>query len=428
MSKQELEVPEGWKRVILREVLTESKIPTINDDISKRLTVKLHLEGVVKRDERDSDQVGKTRYYIRRAGQFIYGKQNLHNGAIGIIPIALDGYLSSLDLPAFDVNGSPKYIYYYFARPYFYKRLEFLAKGTGSKRVYPRDLLNSLFILLPPLPEQEKIAEILSTIDNAIDKTDKIIEKYKRIKQGLMQELLTKGIDKNFRIRNEQTHKFKDSPLGRIPEEWEVVRLGDEELFNLETGGTPSTDVEQYWHGNILWMSSGEVHKKKIFDTDKKISEIGYRHSNAKYIPKYSILIALAGQGKTRGTVAINYVELTTNQSVAAIIPNKERVYFLFVFYRLEYDYGKLRSISLGSGRAGLSLRILKEYQILLPPLPEQERIASILSQIDEVIEKEQKYKAKLERIKQGLMNDLLTGKVRVNKLIERYENVQKAR
>ena len=77
----------------------------------------------------------------------------------------------------------------------------------------------------PPLPEQQKIAEILETVDNAIEKTEKIIEKYKRIKQGLMQELLTKGIDENWQIRSEKTHKFKDSPLGRIPEEWEVVRL-----------------------------------------------------------------------------------------------------------------------------------------------------------------------------------------------------------
>jgi type I restriction enzyme S subunit len=82
-------------------------------------------------------------------------------------------------------------------------------------------------IPLPPLPEQRKIAQILETVDNAIEKTEKIIEKYKRIKQGLMQDLLTKGIDEKGNIRSEKTHKFKDSPLGRIPEEWEVVRLGE---------------------------------------------------------------------------------------------------------------------------------------------------------------------------------------------------------
>ncbi len=81
-------------------------------------------------------------------------------------------------------------------------------------------------MIYPSLPEQQKISEILETIDNAIEKTDKLIEKYKRIKQGLMQDLLTKGIDQNGNIRNEKTHKFKNSPIGRIPEEWNITRLG----------------------------------------------------------------------------------------------------------------------------------------------------------------------------------------------------------
>jgi type I restriction enzyme S subunit len=98
--------------------------------------------------------------------------------------------------------------------------------GSEHKRFWISEY-SKLYIPLPPLPEQQKIAEILETIDNAIEKTDKIIEKYKRIKQGLMQDLLTKGIDENGNIRDEKTHKFKDSPLGRIPEEWEVIRLGE---------------------------------------------------------------------------------------------------------------------------------------------------------------------------------------------------------
>jgi type I restriction enzyme S subunit len=100
--------------------------------------------------------------------------------------------------------------------------------------------------------EQRKIAEILETIDNAIEKTDKIIEKYKRIKQGLMQDLLTKGIDENGNIRDEKTHKFKDSPLGRIPEEWEVVRLGD--ISNKIIDGTHFTP--QYSENGIPFFTS----------------------------------------------------------------------------------------------------------------------------------------------------------------------------
>jgi type I restriction enzyme S subunit len=114
---------------------------------------------------------------------------------------------------------------------FFSYLLSTIAKNYVSYIGNPK-LMNSTFrdikIIHPNnYYEQQKIAEILETVDNAIEKTDKIIEKYKRIKQGLMQDLLTKGIDENGNIRDEKTHKFKDSPLGKIPEEWEVVRLGE---------------------------------------------------------------------------------------------------------------------------------------------------------------------------------------------------------
>jgi len=114
---------------------------------------------------------------------------------------------------------------------FFSYLLSTIAKNYVSYIGNPK-LMNSTFrdikIIHPNnYYEQSKIAEILETVDNAIEKTDKIIEKYKRIKQGLMQDLLTKGIDENGNIRDEKTHKFKDSPLGRIQEEWEVVRLGE---------------------------------------------------------------------------------------------------------------------------------------------------------------------------------------------------------
>jgi type I restriction enzyme S subunit len=188
------------------------------------------------------------------------------------------------------------------------------------------------------------------------------------------------------------------------------VLLGDERYFQLATGGTPSTEKKEYWeNGTIPWLSSGEVHKKIIRDADGRITEKGFQHSNARFYPSHSILIALAGQGKTRGTIAITEIEATSNQSIAAIIPNKELVEPYFVYYYLDSLYQELRSISAGAGRAGLSLSILADVSIKLPDKPIQERIAAVLSCVDHAIEQTEAIINKQQRIKTGLMQDLLT-------------------
>ena len=211
-------------------------------------------------------------------------------------------------------------------------------------------------------------------------------------------------------MSNSKKHIISQKPI-----DWLSVCLGDNEYFDLATGGTPSTAEAKYWGGKIPWLSSGEVHKKRIFYTDNYISELGYKHSNACYHPVGSTLIALAGQGKTRGTSAITEIELTTNQSVAAVIPNKEKVDSYYVYHYLDNEYKELRSESSGAGRAGLSLKVLSNHQILLPILNEQRKIAKILTTVDNLIEKTETLIAKYQSIKQGMMHDLFTRGVDAN-------------
>ena len=135
-------------------------------------------------------------------------------------------------------------------------------------------------------------------------------------------------------------------------------------------GGTPSTLKQEYWNGNIKWMSSGELNLKFIYDVQGRITDLGLKNSSTKIIPEQCILIGLAGQGKTRGTVAINFIELCTNQSVAAILPNFECFKPMFLYYNLDNRYEELRSLSTGSsGRGGLNLNILKNISSLFPIL-----------------------------------------------------------
>ena len=178
-----------WEVKKIGDYLIESKIVG-EDNINKRLTVKLNLNGVYPRDTTTVERIGATRQYIRKAGQFIYGKQNLFKGAFGIIPDYLDGYLSSSDIPSFDFkeNINPIWFYYYFSRESFYTKLEDLSTGTGSKRVAPNDFLK-IKIGIPSLKEQDKIADFLSEIDNKIDSVEQQLEKIKEFKKYLLQQM-----------------------------------------------------------------------------------------------------------------------------------------------------------------------------------------------------------------------------------------------
>ncbi|WP_425056274.1 restriction endonuclease subunit S [Pseudomonas abyssi] len=193
-----------------------------------------------------------------------------------------------------------------------------------------------------------------------------------------------------------------------VPEGWWRSTIND--FAKTSSGGTPNTQRPEYWeNGSIPWMSSGEVHNKRISRVEQYISESGFKNSSAKLFPAGTILIALAGQGKTRGTVAISEIELTTNQSIAGIVVKDKCVSPDYVFHNLDSRYNELRSASGGSGRAGLNLAIIGEQELLLPPFPEQQKIAAILSSVDDVIEKTRAQIDKLKDLKTGMMQELLT-------------------
>ncbi|MBL0294803.1 MAG: restriction endonuclease subunit S [Saprospiraceae bacterium] len=198
-------------------------------------------------------------------------------------------------------------------------------------------------VLLPEFTEQTTIANILTKVDQAIANTEALITKYTKIKTGLMQDLLTKGIDENGNIRTEQTHEFKDSPLGSIPKEWECVLI--DELANLKSGGTPSRQNSSFWNGDIPWVKTGEVNYNFIKETEEYITQKGLKMSSTVLFPKGTILMALYGQGKTRGRVSILDIDATTNQACVGFL-NLKKVTTNFLYVTLTNEYEKLRDLS----------------------------------------------------------------------------------
>jgi len=198
-----------------------------------------------------------------------------------------------------------------------------------------------------------------------------------------------------------------------IPEDWTKSNIG--ENADVYAGGTPSTRKPEYWIKEIPWMKSGEVNKRIIWSSDSAISKKGLAESSARMIPINSVLIALAGQGKTRGKVAINKIELCTNQSVAAIIPDKNKLDYEFLFHNLDFRYEQIRKMSYGEGgRGGLNLSIIKSIKLILPDLNEQKKITRILSTWDKAIEVTEKLIKNSQAQKKALMQQLLTWEKRL--------------
>lgn len=159
------------------------------------------------------------------------------------------------------------------------------------------------------------------------------------------------------------------------------------EFASCYAGATPKTDHREYWdNGTIPWMSSGEVHNGQITSTASHITKEGYASCSTKMVPINSVVIALAGQGKTRGTVAITRIELCTNQSLCAVVPN-ETVFADYLYYYLQTQYKYMRTISAGDGsRGGLNLQMIKGLKIPVPPLPVQRKIVRDLDAFTGVI------------------------------------------
>ena len=161
-------------------------------------------------------------------------------------------------------------------------------------------------------------------------------------------------------------------------------------------------------------MSSGELNLKRVEEVEGRLTEVGLHNSSTKLIPERCVLIGLAGHGKTRGTVAMNFVELCTNQSIAAVFPNSAFVPE-YLYFNLDSRYDELRELSAGdSGRGGLNLKIIKAIPIRFPSVPEQTAIAGVLSDMDAELAALEQRREKTRALKQGMMQELLTGRTRL--------------
>ncbi|MGU8239215.1 restriction endonuclease subunit S [Clostridium perfringens] len=297
-------------------------------------------------------------------------------------------------------ENNVKWIYYYLNNIDLKKYNE--ATGVPSLSV---NNLNNIKVITPSLKEQEKIAEILSTVDEQIENTEKLIQKNQELKRGLMQQLLTKGIG----------HKeFKETELGEIPKEWEVKKIG--EISDFCSNGFVGTATPYYSEKGTFYLMSNNVRENKI-DTRNMIKV------NDKFVSLYprskiykdDMLTVQSGHIGTSCVVTQEY----DNCNCHALIITRFKKRFVdsnFISYYLNSDKGKdrLSSIFVGSTIKHINVKDLVKFFVPVPEIYEQRKIVSILSSLDGKIEQYRNKKEKLEEMKKGLMQQLLKGKIRV--------------
>lgn len=265
--------------------------------------------------------------------------------------------------------------------------------------------LKSLEIALPPLPEQKKIAHILSTVQRAIEAQERIIQITTELKKALMQKLFTEG------LYGEQQ---KETEIGLMPESWEVVRIGD--FCDVSTGTTPSTKIPEYYIGTNPFIKTGEITNNRITSASVHISDEAVEKYNLKVYKPGTLFIAMYGQGKTRGQISILEVPASTSQNAGAIAPGPE-VDSEYLWCYLMSQYEQLRRSGIEGHISHLNLGYVKQILFPKPSLSDQQKIASTFRGLDKKILLHQKKRSMLEVLFRTLLHELMTAKISVHDL-----------
>ncbi len=319
----------------------------------------------------------------------------------------------------FKVIPKPKVnkLFLYYALFLAIEQLKRRVHGSTMKH-FRRGELETTFLPFPPLGEQQKITEILSTVDEAIQKTDEITAKGERLKKALMNELLTGRIrvrEENGRLSFYRETELQETEIGKIPKDWKVKKLG--EIATEMYYGLTAKAVEQ--GTGLRMLRTTDIKDYKVDWSSLPYCEVtDYRNYNLrKYLlRKNDIIISRAGTAGVSVLVDRDFDDIIFGSYLIKVRLNEAFVHPKFIHYYMQSDlyWKQILPRQAGSTLKNISIPILKSIIIPLPSTSEQVEIAEILSTIDRTIELYHEEMTRLERLKRGLMDLLLTGKVRV--------------
>jgi type I restriction enzyme S subunit len=327
---------------------------------------------------------------------------------VELLPYAISPTLAVIK--PHDVN--PDYLRHFLKGPQLKEQIRSLLTGS-TRSSLGIALLRNLKISLPDIHEQQTISAVLSSLDKAIEQTEAIIAKQQRIKTGLMQDLLTKGIDENGNIRTEATHEFKDSPLGHIPVGWEIKNLEHVTSHIIDCPHTTPSFVA----GGVLVARTFNI-KDSIF-IEKNVSyvtEAEFKDRISRLEPQPGDIIFTREAPVGEAFLIPDGMRICLGQRTMLIRCDGkycDPIYLIETLYSLEMRIRFDQMVG-GTTNPHLNVADVRKLLVKIPPVEEQNRISNILEINRKALNDAQSQKCKLEVLKRGLMHDLLTGKVRV--------------
>lgn len=340
----------------------------------------------------------KTNLYLLKFGDVLFNRTSEVFDEIALCSVYLDS--APAVFGGFVIRGrpistklDPSFCIYCFSS--YNVRKELIRRGQGAIRANIGQAdMRQVPLLVPPAPEQTKIANILSTWAKAIETVEKLIDNSRTQKKSLMQKLLTS---------KERLPGFKNA--------WKEVTI--KQMGNVVSGGTPDTGNQTYWNEDIEWATPTDITALKsrfISKTKRKISMPGVKNSSAQLLPAGSILVCTRA---TIGYLAVAANEITTNQGFKSLIPNN-KFYSDFVYYLFKYNKHQFIRYACGSTFLEISKKDFSQLIFSVPDIDEQKHIAQVLNNTSDYIRTLEKSKDKLILEKKALMQQLLTGKRRV--------------
>jgi len=416
-------IPEEWKLTILDELGTSNrpaiKAGPFGSSLKKSFYVKSGYkiygqEQVIANNFLlgnyyiDKERFEELKSYDVQPGDILISLVGTFGRAV-VVPNNIEPGIINPRLVRLSLNLNkvePFFIKYWLASSIIQNLLNDVAHG-GTMGVLNVKTFKSLSLVLPPLPEQKKIVSILSSVDEAIEKNQAVINQIEVVKKGLMQQLLTKGIP--------GWHKeYKLTELGAIPEEWGFVTL--KEVCEWIGVGIASSATHAYSDKGIPMLRNLNIKEGYINSSDLLYLTPEFAHNNLnKQIKTGDLITVRTGYP---GISAVVPDKFNGCQTFTTLIsrPLNRLINSDFLCYWINSEYGKqfVFSSKFGGAQQNLNVKMIEKMPLVLPPLSEQKEIASILTSIDQRLEAEKAKKAQLETLKKGLMQQLLTGKLRV--------------
>lgn len=397
---------EGWENTILRNVVVtkKGKKPKILSD--------KEFPGSVPYIDIEAFETGRIKQYADAESSNQCKKSDVlvvWDGArFGLVGKDQEGAIGSTLMCLTPVNIEPSYLYRFIKKNY--SLIQEKPKGMATPHVDP-DVFWNLELNIPPLPEQQRIVARLDAILPRVKEVRTRLEKVPEIMKKFRQSVLAAACEGRL------TEQFRDdyyNDTGNELPEWDEKRI--DQIFTVRTGVTPlRSRPEFYTKGTIPWIKTGEIKNKDIFQAEEFVTELAVKETNLKLFPVNTLLIAMYGEGKTRGSLGRLKIPATTNQACAALI-NEELDFITnqFIFYFLLSQYDAMRNIAVGGVRPNLNLDKIKSIVVPLPPLSEQREIVSHVERLfalaDKIEARHAKALARVEKIEQTVLGREMGG------------------